>query len=301
MNNRIQRFLRLRKQSDTVKVICFFVLAAAAFFASVIYHIWDIYRFVNTPAEYVLTGEGTVSQKRMDELAQMADVAGVSRQMEVSITVMYQGMSTAVNCSLLSQDYIEKLFDIKLPAGTKRIYMNGTAFSEMLQGITEVNENLTDTENLKPAAGSTGLDIRYSMEEDVIDPKEDDAAAATGTSVAESYKSAKLVVVKDDGQEEKAFTCTAEAEGRLLREAYGLRVLFDKHDLDGRHVEQLRKMGYGIENEEVVITEENEIQTKLLHIQYGLLSFGICLIASFALKHAAQIGWHRQAGSTARI
>lgn len=275
MNNKIRGFLRLRKQSDTVKVICLFALAAAAFFTSVIYHTWDIYRFVNTPAEYVLTGEGTISQKRMDELAQMGDVAGVSRQMEVSITVMYRGMSTVINCNLLSQDYMEKLFDIKLPIGTKRIYMNETAFSEMLQGISEENEDLTDVESLKLAASSTGVDIRYS--------------------VAESYKSAKLIVTKDDGQNEKALACTAEAEGRLLKEAFSLRVLFDKHDLDGLHVEQLRKMGYGIENEEVVITEENEIQTKLLHIQYGLLSFGICLIASFALKHAAQKGWHRQA------
>ncbi len=275
MNNKIRGFLRLRKQSDTVKVICLFALAAAAFFASVIYHTWDIYRFVNTPAEYVLTGEGTISQKRMDELAQMGDVAGVSRQMEVSITVMYRGMSAVINCNLLSQDYMEKLFDIKLPIGTKRIYMNETAFSEMLQGISEENEDLTDVESLKLAASSTGVDIRYS--------------------VAESYKSAKLIVAKDDGQDEKALACTAEAEGRLLKEAFSLRVLFDKHDLDGLHVEQLRKMGYGIENKEVVITEENEIQTKLLHIQYGLLSFGICLIASFALKHAAQKGWHRQA------
>lgn len=279
MNNKIRGFLRLRKQSDTVKVICLFALAAAAFFASVIYHTWDIYRFVNTPAEYVLTGEGTISQKRMDELAQMGDVAGVSRQMEVSITVMYRGMSTVLNCNLLSQDYMEKLLDIKLPIGTKRIYMNETAFTEMLQGISEENEDLTDVESLKLAASSTGVDIRYS--------------------VAESYKSAKLIVAKDDGQDEKALACTAEAEGRLLKEAFSLRVLFDKHDLDGLHVEQLRKMGYGIENEEEVITEENEIQTKLLHIQYGLLSFGICLIASFALKHAAQKGWHCQASSTA--
>lgn len=273
MNNKIRGFLRLRKQNDTVKVICLFALAAAAFFASVIYHTWDMYRFVITPAEYVLTGKGRVSQKRMDELVQMEDVAAVSRQMEVSIKVMYRGMSTAVNCNLLSQDYMEKLFDIKLPAGTKRIYMNATAFSEMLQGIAEENEDLTDVESLKPADASTGLDIRYSM--------------------AETYKSAKLVVVKEDGQEEKAFTCTAEAEGRLLREAYGLRVLFARHDLDGLHVERLRKLGYEIENEEAVITEENEIRTKLLHIQYGLLSFGICLVAIFALKQAAQKGWDR--------
>lgn len=292
MNNKIRSFLRLRKQSDTVKVICLFVLAATAFFASVIYHTWDIYRFVNTPAEYVLTGEGTVSQKRMDELAQMGDVAGVSRQMEVSITVMYRGMSTAIHCNLLSQDYMEKLFDIKLPAGTKRIYMNETAFSEMLQGISEEYEDMPDVENLKPVDGSTDLDIRYSMAE-TMDPKGDGTADSMGASAIESYKSAKLIVEKVDGQKEKALTCTAEAEGRLLKEAFSLRVLFDKHDLDGLHVEQLRKLGYGIENEETVIMEENEIGRKLLHIQYGLLSIGICLIAIFALKHEAQKGWGR--------
>lgn len=281
MNNRIRSFLRFRKQSDTVKVICLFVLVAAAFFASVIYHAWDIYCFVNMPAEYVLTGEGRVSQKRLDELVQMRDVAAVSRQMEVSVTVMYRGMSTAVNCSLLSQDYMEKLLDTKLPAGTKRIYMNETAFSEMLQGISEENENLTDVENLKTADGSTELDIRYSMEETME------------TLTAETYKSAKLIVAKNGEQEEKSQTCTAEAESRLRKEACSLRVLFDRHDLDGLHVEQLRKLGYTIENEEAVISEENEIGTKLLHIQYGLFSFGICITAVFALKHAGEKGWGR--------
>ena len=293
MNNKIRSFLRLRKQSDTVKIICLFVLAATAFFVSVIYHAWDIYRFVNTPAEYVLTGEGTVSQKRLDELIQMGDVAAVSRQMEVPVTVLYQGMSTTVNCSLLSQGYIEKLLAIKFPTGTKRIYMNETAFSEMLQGFSEENEDLTDVESLKPADGSTEFDIRYSMEDTMADPKGDGEAVSMGASAAESYKSARLNVVKDDEQEEKGLACTAEAEGRLLKEACSMRVLFDRHDLDGLHVEQLGKLGYEIENEEAVIMEENEIKIKLLHIQYGLLSFGICLIAILTLKLAAGKGWDR--------
>ena len=293
MNNKIRSFLRLRKQSDTVKIICLFVLAATAFLVSVIYHAWDIYRFVNTPAEYVLTGEGTVSQKRLDELIQMGDVAAVSRQMEVPVTVLYQGMSTTVNCSLLSQGYIEKLLAIKFPTGTKRIYMNETAFSDMLQGFSEENEDLTDVESLKPADGSTEFDIRYSMKDTMADPKGDGEAVSMGASAAESYKSARLNVVKDDEQEEKGLACTAEAEGRLLKEACSMRVLFDRHDLDGLHVEQLGKLGYEIENEEAVIMEENEIKIKLLHIQYGLLSFGICLIAVFALKLAAGKGWDR--------
>ena len=247
MNNKIRSFLRLRKQSDTVKIICLFVLAATAFFVSVIYHAWDIYRFVNTPAEYVLTGEGTVSQKRLDELIQMGDVAAVSRQMEVPVTVLYQGMSTTVNCSLLSKGYIEKLLAIKFPTGTKRIYMNETAFSEMLQGFSEENEDLTDVESLKPADGSTEFDIRYSMKDTMADPKGDGEAVSMGASAAESYKSARLNVVKDDEQEEKGLACTAEAEGRLLKEACSMRVLFDRHDLDGLHVEQLGKLGYEIE------------------------------------------------------
>lgn len=127
----------------------------------------------------------------------------------------------------------------------------------------------------------------------MTDSKGDGASVSMEPSVAGVYKSGKLIVVRNDGQNEKALTCTTEAEGRLLKEAFSLRVLFDKHDLDGLHVEQLRKLGYTIENEEAVITEENEIGTKLLHIQYGLLSFGICLIAIFALKHAAQKGWGR--------
>ena len=63
MKNRIKTFLRLRKQNDLVKIICILGVAGVGFFASVMYHVWGLYQYVDTPAEYVLTGSEGISKK----------------------------------------------------------------------------------------------------------------------------------------------------------------------------------------------------------------------------------------------
>ena len=72
MKGKILKFMRLRKQSDMVKVSCLFALAGIAAFSSVCFHVWGIYVYADTPAEYVLMGEGLVSKKSVDELRQMS-------------------------------------------------------------------------------------------------------------------------------------------------------------------------------------------------------------------------------------
>ena len=46
-------------------------------------------------------------------------------------------------------------------------------------------------------------------------------------------------------------------------------------------------MGYEIQNEDVVITEEYELEQKQLHIRYGLFSCVLCVAAVFGLKMKA--------------
>lgn len=276
MGNRIKRFFKLRKQSDIVKIICALALAGILCFISVLYHVWGIYHYVNTPAEYILTGDGVVSKKRVDELLKSEGVAKVSRQMDVPVEIMYRGAKAIVNCSMLSKEYVEEMFDAKPLTSTKTIYMNEAAFSELQQAFWENNESTPDMEIQELADGGTEFDIRYSMEEGFTGSDGDD------TAVSSQFKAAKLMVEKFKGQEE-SFSCIAETDGRLLKEDVSIRVQFEKHDLDGLQVSNLRKLGYSIENENVLITEEYEIKIKLLHIQYGLLCFSICLIGAITL------------------
>lgn len=293
MGTKIRNFLRHRKQSDTVKIICLFVLTGVVFLVGTVYHAWGIYVYVNAPAEYILTADGMVSGKRMDELLQTKDVSKVSRQTEISIFVQYEGAQTTVDCTMLSPDYMAELFGAEVSEGTSRIYMNEAAFAEFKEAISENGGGMADGEGKKSQEGESELTVRYSMGEEAVAVRdvdradEDDTGEGTGTDrgmPAPKYRSAKLIVRKADREEAESFIYTAETESQLLQEATGLRVRFETHDLDGLHVDNLKKMGYDIENEEMIMEEEYELQMKLLHIRYGLVVCGICIVGAVMLR-----------------
>lgn len=286
VRDRVGDFLRLRKQSDTVKIICLFILAALVFLICVAYHIWEICRYVNTPAEYIVTGEGAVSDQRITEVMQDRDVSGVSRQMMISVSVLYEGAETVLDCTMLSQEYMAELSGEEIHGGSSRIYMNEAAFAEFQEALSEKG---MDSE-FGEGAGSE-IDVRYSMGEDAMAVSGmDNDGKGNGDETddhmrrpVQNYHSAKLVILKTGGEEAESFIYTAETESQLAREATGLRVRFGSHDLDGLHVANLRKLGYELENKEVIMEEEHGIQMNLLHIRYGLMICGICILGALIL------------------
>ena len=163
MKNKLIYFFKLRKQSDTVKIICFFALAGMACFANVAYHMWEIYCDVNTPAEYVLMGQERISEKSMNEIRQKKGVAKMSRQMECPVSVMYGGSEVAIHCTLISKEYLEEMFQTDISAGTKKIYVNKVMFSDFKEQLQGNNQKMTDLENWE-GDGVKELNIRYSEE-----------------------------------------------------------------------------------------------------------------------------------------
>lgn len=286
ISGRIRNFWRLRKQSDTMKIICLFALTGAVFLICTVYHTWEIYQYVNTPAEYILAGEGAVSNQRIDELLRSKDVSAVSRQMEIPVSVQYEGAETVVECTMLSKEYLEEISGMGISEGSSRIYMNEAAFSEFQEAIREDRENMAPGEGAESVKGGLGLDVYYSAGEDALAVSGDGSDNEDGAgTAAQNYRSAKLMVVKTGGEEAESFIYITDTDRQLLREAAGLRVQFKKHDLDGIHVESLRKLGYGIVNEGAIMAEEYELQMKLLHIRYGLVICGICIVGVEILNH----------------
>lgn len=272
---KIHEFFRLRKQNDVVKLICILALTGAACIANAVYHAGEMYGYVKLPAEYVLTGEDVIPQKHVNELVQMEDMAEVSRELELPVTVRYKGKEAVLTCRVLSTEYLEGAYGIEISGGTKRYYMNEAAFTELRQSLSEDEAGFTMEQEANTDEG-TEYSIQYL---------EDSGIPEENETMTNSFKSAKLVVLKEGMLQEEALVCTAESGSRLTKEAVTLRVFYQKHDLDGLHVEALRKMGYLIENEEKVITEEYEMKIKLLHIRYGLFSGAICLVTVIVLWH----------------
>lgn len=265
--NRIRHFLLLRRQNDTVKLACLFALTGVTCLIFAGYHVWEIFRYMENPAEYILSGDAVVSNERVRELCQSEDISGVSRQIGVSVPVWYRGCETVVQCKMLSPDYIAELSDAEIPEGSSRIYMNEVAFDEFRAAVSE---HAAYEDGFGSSEGGKGLTVRYSLGED-------------------ARRLAKLVVIQTGGEEAESFIYTPETEGKLLREAVSLRVLFQTHDLDGLHMENLRKLGYEIENEDVLLEEEYKIQMALLHIRYGLVICGICMAAVYGIVRSAKL------------
>lgn len=277
MINKIKYFLKLRKQNDTVKIIVIFALAGIVSAVSVLYHGWMIYHYVNTPVEYVLTADRTVSTEQVNTLLQLEGVSRVSRQWDMPIMLRYQGAETEVSAVLLSQEYVEEMYDVTLPSGVGRIIMNKVAFSHLQTEWSENREGMAEVESQRQEDGSMVLDVRYRIAETVLDDTAGDDA------MEQADQPIRIIVTEKLWQREEPFVCLVNADSRLLREACSLRAQYENHDLDGLHVERLAKLGYAIENEEMILREKNEIQIKLLHIKYGLLLCGICLVMVFSL------------------
>lgn len=103
------------------------------------------------------------------------------------------------------------------------------------------------------------------------------------------FHSAKLIVLKeeaekDTAQQKTAFICTAEDGTRLSKETDSVKVLFTGHDLDGLRLSDLKKMGYEVQNEQMLAMEEYDMKIRLFHIQYGMLICVVCLVTLYYMK-----------------
>ena len=167
--------MKLRKQNDTVKIIVILALAGIVSALSVLYYAWMIFHYVNTPVEYVLTADRAVSTEQVNTLLQLEGVNRVSRQSDIPVLLRYQGAETEVSAVLLSQDYVEEMFDMTLPSDVGRIIMNKAAFSDLQTAWSENRDGMEEIESQKQEDGSMALDVRYHIAETMSDETADDS------------------------------------------------------------------------------------------------------------------------------
>lgn len=279
MRDRWIRFLQLRRQNDTVKIICLFVLTAVISLVHAGFYIWDIYQYANTPAEYVLTKAETVTEMDMDELCQSMEVTRISRQKEQTLSLRIYGKDVEITVLVMEKEYMEKRFGRESSAGTTRFYMNQNAFSAIQQ----------EMEGAGIASGrgieqTKELPVSYVIDEAIpSDGDGGDEGGKEGYSLTQSDKTAKCIVVENEAPEEEPYICITAKNSLFLKDADSVRVQLKAHDLDGLQTEQLKKMGYEIENEKEVIQEEFEVELSLLHIWCGLLVCGVCLVGIYGM------------------
>jgi len=272
---KISEFLRYRKQSDTVKMICIFAMAGIASIASMFYHLGKIYQYVQSPVEYRLIGETIITQEHIQAFMEIDGENGVTPSLEIPVTIKYQGKEAMINCTLLSKAYMETVYELPVAGSTKRYYMNEAAFGKLQADLRENGDVFFQQGDVT----DDGTEYEVKSLENVKVPEE-------GEDVEQPvFRSAKLVVVKEGLEQEEPFVCAVENGTRLFKEANSVRVQFQHHDLDGLQVAAFQKMGYGMENEETLTAERYEIKIKMLHIRYGMCLAIACLTTVSMLWH----------------
>lgn len=249
-----KRFLRARKQRDSIKIMLLLTAAALGFFAGAVYRGIGLYRLVNAPVEYVLYGE----QKRIQELAELPGAVAASPQRESSRTLLYQGQEYQVSCVGLSEEYLDKVYCIQSRGVTETIYMNRPA----LRQLQTAEQELLVTCLVEAADGSGTALSSQSLQTTV--------RLRLAEGIRDQEKPLAFLAAKSSGQQAVPEESGILGSGRV-------RICFERQDLDGSQQEQLERLGFSVENQELLKTEYEKSEL-LLRMKYEAL-IGVLLAA----------------------
>lgn len=245
-------FLKLRRQNDAVKIALLMILAAVGFFAGAVYRGVMLYRLINAPVEYILTGTGDLS-----EIEALEGVVAVSTQKEQTMTVLYRGKEYPVSYTVLSEDYLRAVFDIHKAGATPTVYMNQAAYRQF---------------------GSAESKLSVSCVQEEVD------SDAPGASGSPKQTTARLLLTETilEKEQPQAFAIRTAPDMQIREQP--LRVCFQKRDLDGSQIKQLENLGFMLADREAQLPAEYEKKELLLRLKYEAGIGILCLIAAGAIK-----------------
>lgn len=252
------KFWKLRKQKDVVKIMLLYFVIGMGFMANAVYHGILLYRIVQSPAEYVVAkiAGSAVTETELEEIRRLEYVIAASRQQEEPVTVKYQMKEADFSCILLSESYLETAYGIRKNGAMKTFYMNRKAYEQLMQ---------------RTGSGGEELVVSYVMES----LAEGDEGQKGGTAKA-------VLVTAGIPEEEPVVFCRGDS-AELTGDVAELRVRVGRQELDGGNVRRLENLGYSVVNREEIREAEYLRELELVRIQYGAAVGGICLVSVWVL------------------
>lgn len=287
-----KRFWRLRKQNDVVKIMLLFSVLGLGFIANAVYNGMQIYKLVNEPVEYVLSGweTGSSLDSRLSELAGLENVAAVSCQIDSVAMVKYQTFESTISYVMLSEKFIESSYGIRDRGSMKTFYMNAAAYKQFTQSVyfrTAEGKNSGNVQGSSLGYVDEGLRVSYSLDGQATSNEEGSSADNQVSDTA--YGTAKVVLVDTDIAGDEPYVFCKGDRASLLRSATGVRVRVGQQDLDGMNVKQMQGLGFSVVNEELIIRTEYEQEIQIIKIKFGLLLAVVCAVSIWALGKYGRI------------
>lgn len=252
--NRWRKFLKLRKQNDSVKVLLIFgfigIISLIRFFSGA----FNLYRNIHQPEEYVLTAGGLRPLTGyVDEIRKIDDIKCVCLQKEASVTLNINNRELSFSCLILSPEYMEKVYAVDEKGQMPVFYMNASA-AELMKNDGQLSEK--DIEEID------GCRVDYVLASDGLSEK----------------STAKLAFLESRVAEENPLIYCSKEEGDLPEGTDNLRVCLSKGDLDGTRVNQFTRMGLDVVNKEEIRIKSANRDGQLLQIKYDGLIAALCIL-----------------------
>lgn len=249
----LQKFLKLRKQNDVVKIMMFFGVVSLIFFGTAINHLFDLHQEMNSTAEYILIGNGRKSLGNyLDELSKMEDIQCVSLQNESTVSFYIQGKEISMECVGISEDYLKAMYGLEDISAMQIFYIND-AFKKELFGEDTIETMQT---------------LEYRCDEKNIE---------NGI--------AKIKFIESFSDDVNVLICV-ENQLNLMDEASSLRIGMKKNRLNVNRIKQWNAMGLHIENQQEIEMTAVQRDKTLQTIKYQFIISGLCLLfVVFLIKY----------------
>lgn len=243
----LKKFIKLRKQNDSVKMMLIFGIVSVIFFGTAVVRLIHLYQDIQRPVEYIVTGNGKQPLKNyLVQFEQMPEVRCASLQNVSSVNFYIQGEEASAKCYALSYEYLQKVYALEESSAMQIFYIN-------------VNDTL-----LK------------DMEENEIVKYEVDGES-------DKLRTAKIRYINSLSENaEGEIFCTSEAS-ELSEAATSLRICMKKNSLNRTFIKQWNRMGLHIENQHQLEIQEVQREKEFAIIKYQLLLGGLSLFFVFCL------------------
>ncbi len=240
--NAIQRFLRMRRQSDGIKagLLCF--LLGTVLLAVTAGRIVRYATMLDAPYELILS-QYTASAGDSPAVMQLKlrdDVQAVSRQSEIKVS----NNEITLSVTLLSPQYLSAGCGLT-PDSAQTVYCNHSAMMTLLPYQQELP---AETQmQCQTDSGSRVLRFRSCDTLPEGEPLAVMQASTAELSASETY-----------------------------------RVRMKARELGGTAVQEIQALGFDVINRDVLLAEEYEEKILLLHLRWGLLSAALAMICGAA-------------------
>lgn len=252
-----KEFWKNRKRSDRVKIMLYLGIAAVVFLVLTAVDIINLIKYINTPTEYIISCS-TVSDAALDQLTGIDGIGAVTPQKNSTLTLKHNANETVMEAACISKEYAKAVFGVEPKGEMTTIFANSNAYNRILS-------------ELVGTGGSP--DLHNEIKVEFLD--------------GDKYKACQIINIHQEINAENPFVFMITADSILKKHADSIRAFVPRQDTELLAVGRIRNLGYGIMNQEDILSFHNQIDRLFLEIKYQLIIAAMCGLWIMTLRRYA--------------